>query len=96
MLDRPPREALTALEDDAVDEVRVGVRRRLQHEPLGLGVDQVDEAGVDAARVGEEADDRVEHVVELEGRADGAHDREERVVVPSGGRVGRHVRIVAW
>jgi hypothetical protein len=54
--------------------VGVRLRCRAQYEPLPVGLQQVDEAGVDRARVGEEADDAVENLFEVQRRADRRDD----------------------
>ena len=55
VLHRPPREAFPALEDDCSGEMLVGRRGRVQDEPVAL--EQVDEAGMDGARLREQPDD---------------------------------------
>jgi hypothetical protein len=73
-LDRPPGEPFAALERDLADEVRVRLRRRAQHEPLALVLDEVDEARVHGARLREEAHDGAQNLLELQRRADGGDD----------------------
>ena len=75
VLGRPPGETLAPLERDLADEVRVGLRGGAQHEAFVL--DQVDEARVDGARVGQEPDDGTEDLLELERRSDRRDDRVE-------------------
>jgi hypothetical protein len=81
----PPGEALAPLEDDSADELRVGRRSRLEYEPVVV-LDEVDEAGVDGARVREEADDRAENLFQVER---GPDRRDDLVQDPALGGVGR-------
>ena len=78
VLHRPPGEALAALERDLSRLSLVGRRRRPQDEPLVL--EQVDEAGVHAARVRHEPDDGRQHLGELERRGDGRDDLLEKLL----------------
>jgi hypothetical protein len=87
-LGRPPGEPLASLEDDPVDQVLVGVTGRAQDEPLAAVVEEVHEARVDCARVGEQADNRAQYLVELERRRDGPDDLEQDIGVAVG--LGRH------
>ena len=66
VLDRPPGEALAPFERDVPDEVGIGLRGSPHHEPPVAVLGQVDEAGRDVARVGQQPDDCREHLVELE------------------------------
>ena len=61
------------------DEVRVGRRGGLQHEPLAL--EEVDECGVAAGGVGGDLDDACEHTLEGERGGDGLDDRIQRLVL---------------
>ncbi len=51
-----------------------------------IALDEIDEAGVHAARVGEQAHDSTQHLVELERRGDGRDDPRENVVAACGDR----------
>jgi hypothetical protein len=77
VLGRPPGEALAALEDDLLDEMRVGLGGSLEHEPL-VFFDEVDEARVHRGRVREQAHDRAEDLLEVQGRANRRDDRGEK------------------
>ena len=76
VLGDPARQALAALEPQAVDERAVGIGHRPQHQ-RAVRRDQVDEAGVAVDRVGDEVDDRAQHAVEVERRGDGVDDPEQ-------------------
>ena len=65
-------------------------RRGAQHEPLAVVVDEVDEAGVDAARVGHQPDDGPQHLVELERRRDRRDDLVEELLA----RLQGHSRVI--
>ncbi len=79
VLGGPPGEALAALERDPPDEVRVGLRGGLEHEPVLL--DEVHEAGVDRGGVRQEAHDRAEDLLQVQGRADRGDDRVQEPVL---------------
>ncbi len=72
VLRRPPREALAPVERDRADEVRVRIRGGLQHQAIAL--DQVHEAGVDGAGVGQEPHDAAQHLLQVQGRSDRRDD----------------------
>ena len=72
VLDCPPRDALAVIQADLPDELAVGLRCRPQHEAVVL--DQVDEAGVNGARVRQQAHDGAQHLAEVEGGADSRND----------------------
>ncbi len=78
VLDRPPREALAALERDLSRLPLVRRRRGAHHEAVVL--EEVDEAPVDAARVRHEPNDRGQHLRELERRRDGRDDLLEKLL----------------
>ena len=65
---------------DLADEWRVRRRRCPQDESALIAVEQVDEARVDRARLGEQAHDSVEHVFEIEGRPDRGDDLVEEAL----------------
>ena len=97
-LGRPPGEPLAALERDLADQLRVRLGGGREHEPLAAVLDEVDEAGVDGARVREQPDDRPEHLLELERRADRRDDLVENPALPGMGArraYGRMVRRMA-
>ena len=79
VLDRPPREALAALERDLSGLTLVRRRRGAQDEPRVV-LEEVDEARVDAARVGHEPHDRGQHLGELERRGDRRDDLLEELL----------------
>ena len=58
-------------------ELRIRLRRRPEDEPRPVVLDEVDEARVHGARVGQEPDDRGEHLVQLERRGDRRDDAAE-------------------
>ena len=75
----PARQALVDAEPQLADEARVARRRRAQRQPVAL--EEVDEAGVAAGRVGGDLDDAVQHPVEVERRRDRLDHRVERLVL---------------
>ncbi len=72
-VERPPGEPLAAFEHDLPGEGRVRVGRGAEDELL-VALEQIDEARVDRARVGEEPDDPVEHFLEIQRRPDRRDD----------------------
>ena len=66
LLRHPPREPFAPLERDPADVLAVRLARRPQDQPVAALVDEVDEAGVDRAGVGEQADDGLEDFVQIE------------------------------
>ena len=76
-LRRPPGEALAALEHDLADLLGVGLGRRRQDEAV-LALHEVHEARVDGGGVREQPDDRVQHLVQVERRADRRDDGVEK------------------
>ena len=79
MLHRPTGETLSLLHRDLADEVLERGRCGSQHQPLVRLLDEVDEARVNGARLGEQAHDRAKHLVELERRRNGRDDLGEEV-----------------
>ena len=77
MLGRPPGETLAPRQLDPPGELRVRLRRRPEDEPRPVVLDEVDEARVHGARIGQEPDDRGEHLVQLERRGDRRDDAAE-------------------
>ena len=59
----------------------VGVDARRGADPQPVSIAQVDEAGMAARRLGDELDDAVEHLGQVDRRADGADDRVQRVAL---------------
>ena len=84
VLDRPPGEPLAAQQLDLADERRVRRGRRAEHELLPVAVEQVDEAGVNRARLREQAHDALEHLSELERRPDRRDDLVEKALLDAG------------
>ena len=74
----PPRQALVHAPAELADQMRVARRRRPQHQ--ALPVQEVDEGGVAAGRVGRDLDDAVQHAVEVERGRDRLDDGVERLV----------------
>jgi hypothetical protein len=66
LLRHPPGEPFASLESDAADVLAVRLARRPQDQPIAPLVDEVDEAGVNGAGVGEQADDGLENFVQIE------------------------------
>lgn len=81
---RPP------LQGDPADQSVVGIAGGAQHEVVSL--DEVDEAGVHATRVGEQAHDGAQYLVELERRADGRDDPCQNLVAADGAHRHRPYR----
>ena len=73
-LRRPPGEPLAALHDDLPRLPLVRRRGRAQDEPLAALVDEIREAGVDAARLGHEPDDRAQDLGQFERGRDRGDD----------------------
>ncbi len=78
--ERPPREPLPALQLDAADEVRVRGGCSAQHEPLAVAIEQVDEAGMRGARIGEQPYDTFQDLLEVERGADRRDDLMEEAL----------------
>ena len=78
--ERPPREALPTLQLDAADEVRVGRGCGAQHEPLAVAIEEIDEAGMRGARVGEQPYDTFKDLFEVERGADRRDDLVEEAL----------------
>ena len=75
---RPPGETASPFQRDLADQVPVRISRGPQHQAVAL--DEIDEAGVNSARVGEQAHDSAQHLVDLERRGDGGDDPRQNVV----------------
>src|SRR5207253_3742252 len=76
-LERPPRESLAPAEHDLADEVSVRLRRCVEIEALPLVVEEIDEARVDGACLGEQPNDGVEHLLQVQRGGDRRDDRGE-------------------
>ncbi len=85
-LGRPPREPLSAVDDDLAGLALVRRRGGAEHQPLAVLGEEVDEAGMDAARVGHQANDGAQHLGELQRRRDRRHDLLKRLLA----RMQRH------
>ena len=66
-VERPPGKPFATLQLDLTDEPAVRFRCGAEHESLPVPLEEIDEAGVDGARVGEQLHDAVEHLLEIEG-----------------------------
>ena len=80
-VERPPGEPFAALELDLAHEPAVRIRRGTEHEALPVAIEEIDEAGVDGARVGEQLHDAVEHLFEIEGGTDRRDDLVEEALL---------------
>ncbi len=65
-LRRVPRESLATIEPHLADLALVGRRGGAEREPTAVAVQEIDEAGVHAARVRYEANDGAQHLGEVE------------------------------
>jgi hypothetical protein len=83
VLEGPPGETFAALQLDLADQACVRVGRCAQNEALAVAFEQVDEARVDGARVGQEPDDPVENLLEVEGGTDRRDDLVEEALLDS-------------
>jgi hypothetical protein len=72
VLDGPPGYALAVVQGDLADELPVRLRGCPEHEPVIL--DQVDETGMDRARIRQEPHDGAQDLAEVEGRSDSRDD----------------------
>src|ERR687892_980406 len=93
-LDRPPGKTLAALEGDLADELRVGLRRGAEHEPLAFVLDEVDEARVHGAGVREQPHDRAENLLQVERGPDRGDDLVEDPALAGVCRTRGYGRIV--
>ena len=73
-LERPPREALSPRQADPASEILVRLRRGIEFETITVGGEEVDEAGMDGACSREQANNRGEHLLEIER---GRHRRDD-------------------
>src|SRR5205085_10328605 len=78
--ERPPREALAALQLDAAGEMCVRCRRGAEHESLSVAVEEVHEARVNGAGVGEQPDYSFQDLLEVERGADRRDDLVEEAL----------------
>ena len=92
--ERPPCKTLAALQLDAAREVRVRRGSGAQHEPLPVTIEEVDEAGVRSARVGEQANDPFEDLLEVERGPDRRDDLLEEAFVDCSRHVLRDDRSI--
>ena len=87
-LRRPPREPLATFHHDLARLSLVRGRGCTQHEALAGLVEQVREAGLNAARVRHQSDDGLQHLGQLERRGDRRDDLLKRLLA----RLQRHSR----
>ena len=83
-VDGPPGEPLAAQELDLVDERRVRRRGGAEDELRSLTIEEIDEAGVHRACLGQQAHDAFEHLAELERRPDRGDDLVEKAFFDAG------------